>query len=88
MICSQTVKKLSPNVRNGGGLINFNVKINWGGATVRCREYSRLEADPVRSSQPPVSSLGAEAARLGLSVGRLENIIQLKNKDHQIVQPL
>ena len=34
-----------------------------GGATVRCREYSRWEADTVRSSQPPLSSLGAAAVR-------------------------
>ena len=34
-----------------------------GGATVRCRKYSRWEADTVRSSQPPLSSLGAKAVR-------------------------
>ena len=41
-----------------------------GGATVRCRVYSRWEADTVGFSQPPLFSLGAEAVRLGLSVGR------------------
>ena len=35
----------------------------FSGATVRCREYSRWEADTVRSSQPPLSSLGAETVR-------------------------
>lgn len=37
--------------------------ISFGGATVRCRKYSRWEADTVRSSQPPLSSLGAKAVR-------------------------
>jgi len=32
--------------------------------------YSRWESCPVRFSQPPVLSLGAEVVTLGLSVGR------------------
>ena len=38
-------------------------------APVRCSEFSRIKPDPVKPSKQPVHSLGAEAARLGLSVG-------------------
>ena len=38
-------------------------------APVRCSGFSRIEPDPVKPSEQPVHSLGAEAVRLGLRVG-------------------
>ena len=45
---------------------------NIGGASVRRMIYSWWEANMVIPSKEPLASLGAEAVRLGLSVGKQE----------------
>ncbi|MGL5512695.1 MAG: hypothetical protein ACRDBM_05590, partial [Sporomusa sp.] len=45
-------------------------KIRKLSAPVRCLLYSRCEADMVRVSHPPLSSLGVEVVTPDLSVGR------------------
>ena len=58
-----------PPVADENNTVNEDENVR-GGAPVRRCKYSRWEPDTVRSSQPPLLSLGAEAVRLGLSVGR------------------